>query len=82
MSQHVNHQAREKERWLINAAPDLLKVAEAYEAWEADLIMSDESWAPCGMASTPKITEEQWERLIEIQAMRNAAIRKAKGCGE
>lgn len=61
------------------AAEDLLAVALAYEAWEAGLIMTDESWQPYGMAETPRITQEQWDRLIEIQTMRNAAVKKAKG---
>jgi len=62
---------------LIAAAPDLYAVCCAYEAWEADVIM-DADWRD----STPRLTQAQCDRLIEIQAMRNAAIARAKGAAE
>jgi len=64
---------------LIAAAPDLAEVARAYEQWEADLIASPEAWGgafPGGERDLPKFTEALWDRLLEIQAMRNAALAK------
>lgn len=57
---------------LIAAAPDLLAVAKAYEAWEADLILNGDWSGAC-----VKMTQEQHDRMIELQTMRNAAITKA-----
>lgn len=57
---------------LISAAPDLLALARGYEAWEADLIVNGE-WS----GSCVRMTQEQHDRLVELQAMRNAAIAKA-----
>lgn len=62
---------------LMAAAPDLLALALAYEAWEADVILHAD-WS----ASTPRLTQSQCDRLVEIQAMRNAAIAAAKGEAE
>ena len=58
----------------VNA--ELLAVAKAYEQWEADLIMSDEAWNG-NSAMLPTITQELWDRLIEIQTMRNRAVAAA-----
>ncbi|WP_395454737.1 hypothetical protein ACHMW5_13605 [Azospirillum melinis] len=59
---------------LIAAAPDLAAAARAYEAWEADLILNGD-WSN----ELPRMTQAQYDRLLEIQAMRNAALRKAGG---
>lgn len=56
---------------LIAAAPDLYEVAKGYEAWEADVIENADWRAP-----TPKLTQAQFDRLLELQAMRNAALSK------
>lgn len=58
---------------LMGAAPDLLAVLLAYEQWEASLILDDNSWRN----GLPMLTQAQYNRLIEIQQMRNAAKRKA-----
>ena len=58
------------------ALQDLLALAKAYEAWDAELIMSDEAWEG-GMREFPTMTEELWDRLLEIQAMRTEAVAKA-----
>lgn len=63
---------------LLTAAPDLYALALAYETWEADLILCQEAWDG-GWADLPKLTEELWDRLLKIQAMRNAAVAKARG---
>lgn len=57
---------------LIAAAPDLYEVAKGYEAWEADVIENADWRAP-----TPKLTQAQFDRLIELQTARNAALSKA-----
>lgn len=48
-------------------------VAKAYEQWEADLIMSDEAWKG-GMAELPTLTYPLYDRMMEIQAMRNDVL--------
>lgn len=58
-------------------APTLLEVAKAYEQWEADLIGDPVAWGgafPGGFRDLPTFTEPLWDRLMEIQTMRNAAI--------
>ena len=61
---------------LIAASPDLLAVAKAYEAWEAEVVF-DANWAD----GLPKLTQPLFDRLLEIQAMRNAALAKVKAHG-
>jgi hypothetical protein len=63
---------------LLAAAPDLLALAKAYEQWEADLILCCEAWDG-GTAEYPRLTEKLYDRMLEIQAARNAAIAKATG---
>ena len=70
---------REANARLIAAAPDLLDLAKAYEKWEADVILSNDAWEPNGTAEFPRLTGDLWYRLVEIQALRNAAIAKAEG---
>ena len=52
----------------------MLRTLEAYEEWEAMLIDDNEAWGPEGMGTNPKITNKLWDRLMEIQAMRNEAL--------
>ena len=55
----------------LRAKLDELKdVLAAYEALEADLIMEPKCWT----GPTCKFTGELWDRMIEIQAMRNKAL--------
>jgi len=54
---------------------DLLAVVQAYEQWEADLILDQEAWRG-GEAELPTLTEPLWDRLLEIQQQRNAVIRQ------
>lgn len=54
---------------------EALTVLEAYEKWEADLLLRDEAWDE----SLPTIPQDLWDRLIEIQTMRNAVVREARG---
>ena len=63
----------------IAALPDLIALALAYEQWEADLILCDECWHGLGRPSEPQLTTELWDRLLEIQTMRNKAIAKIRG---
>lgn len=63
---------------LISAAPQMAEVLKAYEKWEADVILCDEAWGG-GMEPLPTIPQHLWDRLVEIQGMRNAALTKARG---
>lgn len=49
-------------------------VLHEYEQWEADLITNVEAWAPDGTATLPRIPQELWDRLIEIQGRRNQIL--------
>jgi len=60
---------------LVAAAPDILAVVRAYERWEADLVLDGEAW-DCGRAF-PRFTAKLWDRFLELQTMRNDAVRKA-----
>ena len=60
---------------LANVRPgngEAVKVLKLYEAWEADVILNAD-WSD----ALPKLTQEQWDRLIEIQTARNAALKGA-----
>jgi hypothetical protein len=52
-------------------AAQMKDVLGAYERWEADLIQYCESWVD----SLPVITQEFYDRFIEIGGMRKAALR-------
>src|SRR4051795_6996979 len=54
-------------------ADKMREVLGAYERWEADLIQYCEDW----ISGLPTITQEFYDRLVEIGGMRNAAIRGA-----
>jgi hypothetical protein len=51
-------------------------VLEAYEQWEADLIQDNEAWYTREREprDLPLIPQALWDRLIEIQALRNSAL--------
>ena len=51
----------------------LVDVIEAYEEWEADLILNAD-WS----GSTPVMTQEQFDRWMEIQTMRNSILAKMR----
>lgn len=55
---------------------ELVGVLEAYEAAEGDIILTAE-WSD----DTPRITQSQFDRLVEIQGMRNAALSRARAKG-
>ena len=48
----------------------LIDVLKRYEQWEANLIMEDSCWE----GSTPTLTNELYEELLEIQELRNKAL--------
>ena len=66
--------AREQDRKMAA----LVEALEAYERWEADLILSNEAWDG-GAADYPTLTPELYGRLITIQGLRNAALAAVKG---
>lgn len=51
-----------------------LECLEGYEQLEADIIDDNRCWAPEGMASTPRLTQEQWDRMTELQTLRNRVL--------
>ncbi len=62
---------------LLAAAPQMLEVLKMYEELEADIILhadwNDES------SCLPTLTQTQFDKWVEIQGKRNAAIAKAIG---
>lgn len=79
---HIDYiDARAREQRLTSAcAPgtilallDRLEAAERvlrdYEGWEGDIIMSAD-W----QNETPRLTQSQWDKMMEIQAARNEAL--------
>jgi hypothetical protein len=67
----------ERMYWKAAQERDVMRtVLEAYEQWEADLIMDNDAWYDeCREPrSRPIIPQPLWDRLIEIQGMRNAAL--------
>lgn len=62
---------------LIAASPVLLAVCEAYEQWEADLVLAGDAW-DWDASALPRIPQRLWDRLIEIQEQRNEALAKAR----
>lgn len=60
---------------------ELLAVAKAYEQWEADLVTSNEAWKG-GTAELPTLTWELWDSLLEIQGLRNKAVKRAEAKSE
>ncbi len=60
--------------------PSKTTAAEAvllgYEQWEADLLLDSNAWR--GIDGLPHITQSLWDRLLELQALRNAALKDVK----
>jgi hypothetical protein len=56
----------------------MLAALLAWQQWEAEIIRDSECWGGDGSAEWPTITEPHYERLIELQTVRNQAIKLAK----
>ena len=56
---------------IMGSAHALLHVLKRYEEWEAKLIDEDEAWHGRNFA----ITDELYEEFMEIQLLRNEAIK-------
>lgn len=56
-------------------ALDLYKVALAYEAWEAKLILDDRCWD----GEIPRMTQELFDELVDIQGQIIKAMAKMRG---
>jgi len=63
----------------VEERDNALAVLAAYEQWEADLLMDNEAWYTREREprDLPTIPQALWDRLIEIQGMRNAALHKS-----
>jgi len=60
---------------IINSAVEEQKaVLKKYEEWEAKLIMEDNCWEN----GLPELTQELFEEFLDIQELRNQAIREQK----
>jgi hypothetical protein len=59
---------------LIAAAPEGYQLALDYERWEADVILNAD-WS----GETPRLRQDQWDRLIQLQEARNTFLAKARG---
>lgn len=59
---------------LIAAAPELLALCQAYERWDAKIIRSDEAWDTND--GLPCMTNEVYNRWIELQEQRNEVLAK------
>lgn len=58
-----------------NAHDKLVAALQAYEQWEAEIIMEGKCWE----GPTPmQLTRDLYNRMIEIQDMRNAALASLK----
>lgn len=77
IAEMIDRPNRVADAHLFAAAPDLLAVALGYEAWEADLIMNN-GWN--GKDGLPTLTGPQYDEMMRLQGLRNAAIAKAL-CG-
>ncbi len=64
----------EDEKGILAAHRALVEVAEAYESWEASLLSDDAAWKN----ELPTIPQALWDRFLEIQTMRNAALAASK----
>lgn len=51
----------------------LTAFAIAMEQWEGDMILDNEAWRG-GMAPLPTLTYPLWDRLLELQHMRNQSL--------
>jgi hypothetical protein len=51
----------------------LVEALKGYEEWEADIVMNGD-WSD----DFPKLTEAQYDRMMELQEMRNAALSAAE----
>jgi hypothetical protein len=56
----------------------MTKVLLGYEDWEAELIGDNRCWGPEGMASLPRLTNELYDKMLALQAMRNDVLRPLK----
>lgn len=51
-----------------------LEVLKEYEKWEAELLLSNEAWDGGFERPLPRLTEELFDGLLEIQILRNKVL--------
>lgn len=59
----------------VNGHDTLLEAAKAYAKWEAELIDTPEAWTH----ELPRFTQALYDKWMELQRQRNAAIALAEG---
>jgi hypothetical protein len=69
--QAANNRYLERARAAEARVGELVAVLKAYEAWEASLILAGD-WSN----ELPRMTQAQFDELLETQTMRNAALAK------
>jgi len=50
---------------------EMRDLIDGYESWEAELISDNRCWGPEGMNSLPTLTQELYNKMIELQGKRN-----------
>jgi hypothetical protein len=77
--EHAAYQAEAAEaKRRADLFPELVVALKGYEQWEADMILSDKAWDG-GMADLPTLTWPLWDRLLELQRLRNTILAKVQG---
>jgi len=51
-----------------------IEVLKEYEKWEAELLLSNEAWDGGFESPLPRLTEILFDRLLEIQTLRNKVL--------
>lgn len=55
---------------------ELIEISKLYEQWETDLINCEKAWNT--LSGLPQLTRELYDKLIEIQNIRNNILKKMK----
>ena len=55
-----------------------LALLAEYEEWEAELISDNRCWGPEGMNSLPSLTQQLYDKMLELQAKRNEVLDRFK----
>jgi hypothetical protein len=53
-----------------------LSLLEEYEHWEFELISDNRCWGPEGMASTPRLTNDLYDKMLSMQLKRNDILER------
>ena len=65
---------------LREASRQMADAIKAWERWEADIILNDKAWRG-GAVVYPTLRDGLWDRVIELQEIRNKAMELYKATG-